>query len=92
MAVIGDTSTPISVDVEAFRQSSVVSENIRFRVTTSAPDTLMLNYPQFVALKNQTAFFQIENVSKKLGSIQVSIIMPVGVNDSLTKTFEYIFE
>lgn len=91
-AVIGDTLQPIIVEVEAFRDNGVVSENIRFMVETSAPDSIKLNHPQYVLLKNQKATFEIENVSKKAGPISIGIIMPISETDSTNKTFEYIYQ
>jgi len=92
LAIIGDTSEPIIIEVEAFRQTGVVSENIRFIVETTALDSIMLNHPQHVRLKNQRATFQIENVSKKAGSISVDISMPDTDSTVLHKSFIYIFE
>jgi hypothetical protein len=92
LAVVGDTSQPIMVEVEAFRGSGVVSEHIRFRVETTAPDSIKLNHPLYVPLSNQRGSFQIENVSKKHGPIEVTVVMPTGENDSTNKSFSYLYE
>lgn len=67
----------LSVIVSAFTKYGVVSEGTSFKVSVEAPDSIVINYPLLVSLKNQKSNFKIMNVSKKAGTISLKVKMPV---------------
>jgi hypothetical protein len=86
---INDT---ITIGLSAFTASGIVSENIKCSVSVNAPDSLMLNYPSILKLKDGKASFELSNVSKKNGKAEVIVKSPKkGSLDSLERRIIVVY-
>lgn len=81
----------VTITIDAFRASSSVSENIRFRVSTTQPDSVSLDYNQFVELNDQNGSFKIINVSGKGGPVDITLHVPT-VSDTLRKAIRIDYQ